>query len=649
MIAFVILAIICLSLAVISFVDAPDAYSSLPMLLLWGALAVVSVYYLIKRHSVRTPAVLLFHLSFILILVGALITHLSPEPEMIHLREGERASCDGLDISLIDFNITYYPGTSTPCDYSSRLEIDGQEALVSMNNVASVGRHRIFQSAYDADSRGSVILVSSDFVGRRVTYVGYGLLALAMLWMIIKRYCRRLRLVALLLPLAFGAAAAPRSVSPAVADALGQLFIYQGGRIRPFGAYARDFSVKVTGSASYKGLSSGQILAGWLFYYDSWKDEPCIKVRDKNVRQALGTSHASLADLISVESSKTLEQVTLVSTAATGSLWRIFPVVTSEKLEWLSPVDSQPADVGFDEWHFTRHCLNYLARLIAEGNETGAIEVINKIAKYQRNAANDVLPSLLQRRCEVLFSTLAASIWPALILLVGGFLILLFSLRYGWILACAGCLWTIFIILLNWIASGSVPMSNGYETMQWIAFAACCGGVLAMKTSPLSGICCVVSGLALAVALMGQANPAITPVVPVLRSPLLSLHVLTVMLAYTGFAIIALCSGAYLCGRHHLLFFSRQLLLPSVFLLTAGIFIGAIWADRSWGRYWGWDPKEVWALITMLIYSFPLHKSLLPRFARPRAFAFYTLLAFITVLITYFGVNFFLHGLHSYA
>lgn len=192
-------------------------------------------------------------------------------------------------------------------------------------------------------------------------------------------------------------------------------------------------------------------------------------------------------------------------------------------------------------------------------------------------------------------------------------------------------------------------MANGYETMQWIAFAACCGGVIAHKMPALSGICCVVSGLALAVALMGQANPAITPVVPVLRSPLLSLHVLTVMLAYTGFAVMALCSGAFLCGRRNLLVVSRQLLLPSVFLLTAGIFIGAIWADRSWGRYWGWDPKEVWALITMLIYSFPLHKSLLPRLARPRPFALYTLLAFITVLITYFGVNFFLHGLHSYA
>ncbi|MDE6289037.1 MAG: hypothetical protein K2M00_09685, partial [Muribaculaceae bacterium] len=104
MFAFIILAIICLALAVISFIDAPDAYSSLPMLLLWGALAVTSVYYLVKRHTVRKPAVLFFHLSFLLILVGALIPHLSPAPETIHLREGEKISFDGLEISLIAFD-----------------------------------------------------------------------------------------------------------------------------------------------------------------------------------------------------------------------------------------------------------------------------------------------------------------------------------------------------------------------------------------------------------------------------------------------------------------------------------------------------------------------------------------------------------------
>ena len=94
---------------------------------------------------------------------------------------------------------------------------------------------------------------------------------------------------------------------------------------------------------------------------------------------------------------------------------------------------------------------------------------------------------------------------------------------------------------------------------------------------------------------------------------------------------------------------NRLLLLPALFLLAAGIFIGAVWANQSWGRYWGWDPKETWALITMLVYAFPLHDASLAFFRRPKVFHWYVLCAFLSVLVTYFGVNFFMAGLHSYA
>lgn len=133
------------------------------------------------------------------------------------------------------------------------------------------------------------------------------------------------------------------------------------------------------------------------------------------------------------------------------------------------------------------------------------------------------------------------------------------------------------------------------------------------------------------------------------------------MIAYTLFAFIALNSITGLIADRHskderkqmmaaqLVRNSRLMLYPAEFLLTAGIFIGAIWANVSWGRYWGWDPKEVWALITMLVYAFPLHGSLISWFRKPSHFNLYMLLAFISVIITYFGVNFFLGGMHSYA
>lgn len=130
-----------------------------------------------------------------------------------------------------------------------------------------------------------------------------------------------------------------------------------------------------------------------------------------------------------------------------------------------------------------------------------------------------------------------------------------------------------------------------------------------------------------------------TPLMPVLNSPYLVVHVSVIIVAYM----------LMLCMMFAPVRVGRQLLKPAVLLLSAGIFIGAIWANESWGRYWSWDPKETWALITLLIYCLPMHSQSLPLFRRPRVFRIYIVLAFISVLITYFGVNYFMGGMHSYA
>ena len=141
---------------------------------------------------------------------------------------------------------------------------------------------------------------------------------------------------------------------------------------------------------------------------------------------------------------------------------------------------------------------------------------------------------------------------------------------------------------------------------------------------------------------------------PVLQSPLLSLHVCVIMISYSLLAFTFLTGLAALLSRQEafvqqLADVSRMLLYPALFCMAAGIFIGAIWANVSWGRYWGWDPKEVWALITLLVYAFAFHSESLPIFRRPRFFHIFMVLAFLTVLMTYFGVNFVLGGMHSYA
>ena len=146
---------------------------------------------------------------------------------------------------------------------------------------------------------------------------------------------------------------------------------------------------------------------------------------------------------------------------------------------------------------------------------------------------------------------------------------------------------------------------------------------------------------------MGEANPRITQLMPVLQSPLLSVHVMVIMISYTLFAYMMLNGVAALISRdrdrmEYLKTVSNIMLYPALFLLTAGIFIGAVWANVSWRRYWGWDPKEVWALITMLIYSLGIHQGSLKWFRNPKHFHIFCILAFLSVLVTYFGVNFLL-------
>ena len=154
------------------------------------------------------------------------------------------------------------------------------------------------------------------------------------------------------------------------------------------------------------------------------------------------------------------------------------------------------------------------------------------------------------------------------------------------------------------------------------------------------------------VSMMSGANPQITNLMPVLQSPLLTMHVAIIMIAYCLLAFITLNGITALIYRpaaQQLMIFSQVLLYPAVFCLTIGIFIGAVWANISWGRYWGWDPKEVWALITMLVYAAPLHSRSISFFQKPMSFHIYIVFAFLSVLFTYFGVNFILGGLHAYA
>ncbi|MEG1580632.1 MAG: cytochrome c biogenesis protein CcsA [Bacteroidaceae bacterium] len=226
-----------------------------------------------------------------------------------------------------------------------------------------------------------------------------------------------------------------------------------------------------------------------------------------------------------------------------------------------------------------------------------------------------------------------------------------------------GFLFIFFLLLTYHIAlrtlmSGRLPFGNGYETMLSTAWCVMLTAlVLARRTRWAIAFGLLLSGFCLLVSTLRVMNPEIAPLVPVLSSSLLSIHVSVIMMAYALLGFTSLSSGTALLlwrfkggkqNAYSLMLLCKVLLYPALLLLGVGIFVGAVWANVSWGTYWSWDPKEVWALITFMVYSVIMHEASMPWLSRPLPFHFYLLMAFFTVLMTYFGVNYFLGGLHSY-
>ena len=218
-------------------------------------------------------------------------------------------------------------------------------------------------------------------------------------------------------------------------------------------------------------------------------------------------------------------------------------------------------------------------------------------------------------------------------------------------------LFLFFLLCLRGYISGHIPLKNGFETMQFLAV---CILFLAFffrrKSFLLLPFGFIFSGLVLFVSVMGASNPQITQLQPVLSSPLLSIHVSLIMIAYALFGFItfnSIASFLYLLLKNdsrilQLYVLSRIFLYPAVCLLAFGIVVGSIWAEISWGRYWAWDPKETWALITLILYILPLHSQKLQFFEKPLFFHLYMFIGFSSILMTYFGVNYLLGGMHAY-
>lgn len=701
-----------------------NIYTSVPVIMLWFLLAVAAFIYLIKCKVHRTVVTFALHLSFLLILCGALVTHLTGVQGSVHLRTDAPATTvyslqDGnlgrfpFLLKLNDFTLEYYKGTFAPMDYVSTLMItenaDSISGTVSMNNIFSYKGYRFYQSGYDDDGKGATLSVAYDPYGISITYIGYAMLLLSMsCFFFVRRSSFRsllrspllkrgtLLVVLFFLSVKIYSNDAPATLPHYVAEELGNLYIYYNDRISPLQTFAKDFTVKLYGKSSYKGLSPEQVVAGWFFYYDDWKYEPMIKVKEKAVRDILGCEgkYASLVDFTSnrgykldaaLQSSDDAalrraaasanEKFNLVSMLCTGRFLQIFPYSNDSVStpQWYSLADRLPADMPVEQYAFVRGCMNYVAEKIAAGRYDEAVQLLGKIRKYQKNVMGALSPSDMRFSAEKLYNNANCIRFLAMFSVFAGVVSFFICIRSfakhkpiaTWlrmllnVLRWAVLLYLTFFMALRGYISGHFPVSNGFETMMFMAWCVLLISILANRrfvlAAPFGLLLC---GLSLMVAMMGDSNPQITQLMPVLHSPLLSVHVVVIMIAYSLFAF-AMLNGVTALFLHrskensdsveYLAVLSRIILYPAVFLLAVGIFIGAVWANVSWGRYWGWDPKEVWALITMLVYSLALHATSLPMFRKPLFLHLFCIAAFLTVLITYFGVNFILGGMHSYA
>ena len=733
--AFSVIALLTLIMAVATFVEkyrgtpfvSSEIYGTWWFSALWAIAAISGITYFFTTKKKAYNALL--HCSLVLILAGAFATFTTARHGSVHLRQGVPADSVTLEsgetvkmpfsLTLDKFEVEYHAGTMMPSDYSSEFTVtdNGTQTTgsVSMNKTFSYKGVRLFQMSYDNDMQGSRLTYNEDRIGMPVTYTGYALLFIAMIWMLITpnggfrrllkdpRLKKGLTIVALLLTTA--TAGAVEALSDSEAKAFGEMLIERNGRICPLQTVAIDFTKKLSGKSSYNGYSAEQVMTGYLFYGDSWSKEKLIRVKNRDLRKATGLPEkAALADFfargyvlapyveayyqgnkngLNKAAADLDDRIMLIMSLRQGVWLKMFPVKDGSSVVWCSPVDNLPEETDSIQSLFIRNAFRLLNDTgIQPNDEKAFIETVGQMRKYQEKYGGNSVPTDSRIKAELIYNQIPFTDWLYRIDLTMGIILIIILLRSMisdkensgrtsriiWLIG----LYTLiasFIVLtagltLRYIVSHRLPLGNGYETMLALAWCIQLIGLLTVrKMRYLLSFSLLLSGFFMLVSAISQMDPQITPLMPVLSSPLLSIHVSLIMMAYALLSFTFICSimaiaAVVIKGKNGikvgercetLQLVSKMFLYPALTLLAMGIFIGAIWANQSWGRYWGWDPKETWALINLLLYAIAVHSGSIPFLRRPLAYHIYIGLAFLTVLMTYIGVNYFLGGMHSYA
>ncbi len=485
------------------------------------------------------------------------------------------------------------------------------------------------------------------------------------------------------------------------------------GRMKPMDTVAHEVVSKITGRTALYDLEPTQMLLGIMTQPEVYQEIPMIKIGHKKIALALGldknTKFAKFSDFFDKKESayklytvvstasqkkplektqydkellKIDERVNVAFMAYQGSLLRIYPKPNDKTNKWLAPVEAMKnyPPKQSDE---VRISITAYFQMVAEGLKTGNWDNANLALKgihnYQEKYGAAVIPSQSHIDMEIKYNKfgLFGKLVPLYILL--GLLLLVFAFinvlkpafSLKWIMRGA---WTILIIgfamhivglAIRWYIGGHAPWSNAYESIVFIAASTVLAGVILARKSPfaLAGTA-LLAGITMGVAHMNFINPEITNLVPVLKSYWLMIHVATIISGDGFFGLGSILSLLVLIlyvlrGKEgnenidrsikELTNLSEMGLIIGLMLLTIGNFLGGIWANESWGRYWGWDSKETWAAVSILIYATVLHLRFLPALKSNFIYNVAATWAYFSVLMTYFGVNYYLSGLHSYA
>jgi hypothetical protein len=477
------------------------------------------------------------------------------------------------------------------------------------------------------------LLVKSDKYGLPIVYSGYILFFIAMIGYFFSKktaFRKYLKYPALkrtgcivfffLLINGLTATTVPKDI----ASKFGQIQMLYRNRISPLETFAQDFTLKLYGKSTYQSLSSEQVLCAWLFYPEKWKNEPIIKIKDKKVQQLLGINgkYAAFSDFFDkgnyklavsltkihlgeeVESAKNIiatdEKIQLLYMLQTGALLKVFPLSERQNTVWYSPDDELIAYLSENEKLLIRGYFDILRDYAVEKNWVAMETTLEQLIVFQQKSGKGGLLSSQKMRAEHLYNKINTTKPIAFVNLFWGIFALIYffkkkkTLLFLEILILSSGLFVLFLICLRGYICGRVPLSNGFETMQ---FMACCilfsAFFFRKKSFFLLPFGFLFSGLVLLVSVMGLSNPQITQLQPVLLSPLLSVHVSLIMIAYTLFGFITFDSlTSFLCilfGKRkksektgnqvlQLYVVSQIFLYPAFFLLASGIIIGSIWA-----------------------------------------------------------------------